>query len=282
MTWIEGLSPRPPLSDSKVFTVDWRERFWRERGIVTAGLTEKQILRHAFRVLVKHWKYTPGVGWWEYFMTLYKVFVKAGDAPAAAAATALKLVIDHMLAIPKMALPPITALEIITVGAIAAVTLVVVIYVFNPTRIYRIVRSYKSGRYVMRMQEILWWADVVGETPTGRSIYTICSPVGGFAEESQRYLARDGKTGPDTIYFHGTWRESWFDFPHWYQKQYESLEVDFVGLCWGLGGGLYVLRMAHEDEFSEGIEDMKEVTERSTCEEPEYEDSETILSWASI
>jgi len=279
ISWIWGQSPRPPIGETAVFTVDWEAQFWRERGVQAAGMTPGDLQKIAEEIIRRESFIQRFPQWWEVYMDFYHFFLEAGRSPYGATAAALKIVLDLITKHPYPALVPLTAAQILSVAAAAAVTLVIVIYVFNPQKVFRVVRSYKGGRYVMGMQENMWWADMVGETPSGRTIYTLCWPVGGFAEETERYVAREDETGPDTIYFHGTWRESWYDFPLWYQKQFESIQVGFVGLCWGLGGGLYVLRLAHEDEYVEEIGEIKEETERRTCQEPEYEDKEVTVSW---
>ncbi len=141
------------------------------------------------------------------------------------------------------------ALVIAAIGAVALLIYVII----APEKVGTIVEKYSECRYVMRYQERLYWATVIGKTPEGVPYYKRDGRVAGdVAIEERAEDWREG--GNDKWTMEGYTVETWYDFPWWYTVEWEDVELNFIGMSHESATDIYRLSPEDEDRWTDRLE----------------------------
>ncbi|MBA7518886.1 hypothetical protein ES705_10960 [subsurface metagenome] len=166
------------------------------------------------------------------------------------------------------------ALTMLAVGAAMLMLFMGIMWIINPKMKGTRTITWGRGRWLMRYQEKLWWADLVGCSMKGKDMFTRCEPIPGVVVKNT-YGPRGGVpvwvVPGDLMQFYGTWIESGWDFPNYETISWTQLKASYVGLLKNVGAPYYTLIEGYDPTWvGESEPGWTKPTEK-WCVEPQHE-----------
>lgn len=135
-------------------------------------------------------------------------------------------------------------LTMITVGAALLMLFLGIMWIINPKMKGTRTITWGRGRWLMRYQEKLWWADLVGCSRGGIDMFTLCEEIPGILvkhTKGPRGRVPIWVVPGDLMQFYGTWIEKGWRGPVYETISWSQLKASYVGLLENIGVPYYRL-----------------------------------------
>jgi len=163
-------------------------------------------------------------------------------------------------------------LTMIAVGAMLLLLFLGIMWIVNPKFKGTRTISWPRGRWLMRYEEKLWWADLVGTSMKGIEMFTRCQSIPGSVINDIR-----GPRGRvpiqfvpgDTMLFYGTWFETGWKLIYYQTISWTHIKASYVGLLEKVGSQFYRLLSGHDETWLGDVQPGYRKPPELWCAEPQ-------------
>lgn len=162
----------------------------------------------------------------------------------------------------------------IAVGAGVLLVFLGIIWIINPKIKGTRTITWQRGRYLMRYEENLWWADLIACSMKGTDLYTRCEGIGGQLVQNikgPRGTVPVWVTAGDSMMFNGTWIEKGWRRLVYQTISWTKLNASYIGLLQNIGEPYYRLITGYDPTWVGEVELGWRKPLEDWCVEPQRE-----------
>lgn len=123
-----------------------------------------------------------------------------------------------------------------------------VLWFFNPTHTESVWQDVFPPRYVFAYDRQLWWADFIGKDDDDRPYYIMCAYTGATRMTERRRVPYFGEL-LDMWQLGGSWLQWKHEFMHYQEWRWNTVFVDFLGVCHRVSEGVWRLQEGFSDSW---------------------------------